>query len=287
MKTMKKKALYRALLGVMAGMVAQGAFAQAQPAPATGVDCTTTGCTDNGEILMRVRTRGERAPATAGATDSNAALQPDRRVTVEAEQPGRVVAVGKWSVQIPGGGVLWATEDPNLGQPQMDVSASALVPFDGQRVTKPVRFFSYSNYSDFIDRAEIRIFRASDTDLVTPLATVPLPSGAVVEAEWDGSLPEGFRARAGDELIYVVRAYGKDGSFDETNARRIQLVTPEEAERGTQQLRVSSERQFGQAMDAGTAEARQLIDGVFGMSNLRIQNIPIYGSKIRIQGRNL
>lgn len=287
MKTMKKTALYCALLGLLTGTAASGALAQEQSAPATNVDCTATGCANNGEILMRVRTRGERDPRTSGANEASGALQPDRRVTVEAEQPGRVVAVGKWSVQVPGGGVLWATEDPNLGQPQMDVSASAMVPFDGHRITKPVRFYSYSNYSDFIDRAEVRVFRATDTDLVTPLATIPLPAGAVAEAEWDGALPAGFRARAGDELIYVVRAFGKDGSFDETNARRIQLVTPDEAERGMQQQRAASERQFGQAMDAGTAEARQLIDGVFGMSNLRIQNIPIYGSKIRIQGRNL
>jgi len=291
MKTMKMKVLDCALIGILAGLASQGAVAQEAAAPAadaaTGVDCTDAGCAAKGEILMRVRTRGERQPETAGAADTSPALQPDRRVTVETEQPGKAVALGKWSVQLPNGGVLWATEDPSLGQPQLDVSASAIVPFDGSRITKPVRFYGYSNYSAFVERAEVLVFRASDADLVTPVATIPLPVAAVADAEWDGTLPATFQARAGDELVYLVRAYGQDGSFDETYPRRMQLVTPDEAERGSQALRNATERKLGQSLGADDAESASLVDGVFGSNNLRVQNIPIHGSRIRIQGRNL
>ena len=297
MKTrMKKTILHTALLGVLAGLAAAPVGAQqstqsgaGEDAAGAAVDCTGQTCTSGGDVVMRVRTRGERAPVTDGTTTQSTSgeLQPDRRVDVATEQPGKAVAVGKWSVQLPGGGVIWATEDPNLGQPAFNVTATSLVPFDGTRITKPVRFFAYNNYPAFIDKAEVLVFRASDADLVTPLTTVPLPVGPTSDVEWDGTLPAGFQARAGDELTYIVRAYAKDGTFDETYPRRFQLVLPDEAERGKQALRNSVERRLGQAFDAQEAETRSLVDGAFGENSLRVQNIPIYGSRIRIQGRNL
>ncbi|WP_415252716.1 hypothetical protein [Thermomonas sp.] len=285
---MKMKALDCALIGILASLASQAAYAQEQQVAADAVTCTDAACADaNGEVLMRVRTRGERQPLTVNAPEESPALQPDRRVTVETEQRGKAVAIGKWSVQLPGGGVIWATEDPNLGQPRLDVSATSQVPFDGTRVTRPVRFYIYNNYTAFIDRLEVLVFRASDSDLVTPLATVQLNAAAVVDGEWDGTLPAGFQARAGDELAYVVRAYGKDGSFDETYPHRFQLVTPDEAERGALSLRTATERKLGQSLDTQQAEALSQIDSTFGNNSLRVQNIPIYGSRIRIQGRNL
>ena len=297
---MKMKLLDYTLISLLAGMAqmasaqtasAQDAEAAKAPSPsaAAQVDCSGNGCTSQDGLLLRVRTRGEQLPQTRETTDADSSqtLQPDRRVTIETEQPGKVQAIGKWSVDVPGGGVIWATEDPNLGQPQFNVSAPSLVPFADGRITKPVRFYAYSNYSAFIQRAEVLIYRASDTDLVTPLATVALPVGAVSDAQWDGTLPAGFEARAGDELLYLVRVHGADGSFDETYPRRLQLVTPDEVERGNQTLRQSVERRSGLALSAEEAEQRSLIEGIFGENSLRQQNIAIYGSRIRIQGRDL
>lgn len=285
---MKMKVLDCTLIGILAGLAAPSASAQEQAAqPAPAVDCTDDGCrAPEGDLLMRVRTRGERKPITDAGASTTQELQPDRRVTVQTEQPGKAVALGRWMVQLPGGGVIWATEDPNLGQPQFDVSATSLVPFDGH-VTEPVKFYAYNNYASFIDHADVLIYRASDTDLVAPLATVPLPGGLVSEATWDGTLPGGFQARAGDELTYIVRAYGADGSYDETYPRTFQLVSPDEAKRGGETLRNATERQLGKSMDAAEAEAQSQIQTVFGNDALRVQNIPIYGSRIRIQGRNL
>ena len=296
---MKMKLLDYTLISLLASGVAP-AFAaglgQAATPPSAQeggkdrtTECTGEGCVDaDGEVLMRVRTRGERQPVTpADASTTSQALQADRRVTVEAEPPGKAVAVGKWSVQLPDGGTIWATEDPNLGVAQFSVSAPSLLPFDGRRITRPTTFYARSNYSAFIERAEVLLFRASDVDLVTPVARVALPVAAVGEAQWDGTLPEGLEIRAGDELQYVVRAYAADGAVDETYPRRLQLVSPEEAERGRQQLRNVTERRLGTALDADQAERQSQLDAVFGENSLRQQNIPIYGSRIRIQGRNI
>ena len=296
---MKMKLLDYTLIGILAGLAGSASAQEAAPAPQDATRCDGSGCTSDEGMVFTIRTRGEQRPVTKGTSDGSDAnaLQPDRRVTVEAERvesswnhdlkTGEALAIGKWSTDLPGGGVIWATEDPNLGQPQYSVSAPSMVAFDGGRITKPVRFYAYSNYPDFIKRAEVLIYRASDADLVTPLATVPMPVGAVTDVEWDGALPAGFEARAGDELVYLVRAYGADGSFDETWPRRMQLVRPEEAERGAQLLRQSVERSNGLALSADDAEQRSLVDGIFGENALRRQNIAIYGSRIRIQGRDI
>ncbi len=305
-KRMKMKLLDYTLIGLLAGMASPMAAAQAPAGQTTqqtaqqtqqdraegtaaAVDCDAQQCTGDEGLLFRLRTRSYDRPVTQGtsAHSSSRELQPDRRVTVATETPGKAVAVGKWSVQLPNGGVIWATEDPNLGVPELTLSASSLVPFDGKRITKPVHFYVYNNYPDFIERVEILIFRASDADLVSPLAKVDLPVAAVAEADWDGALPAGLEARTGDELVYIARAHGADGSIDETYPRRLQLVKPEEAERGLQLLRNATEKQLGTAMSADQAERTSQIDTVFGQNTLRQQNIPIYGSRIRIQGRNI
>ncbi|MGL6290482.1 MAG: outer membrane protein [Silanimonas sp.] len=295
------KLLDYTLIGLLAGMTSLQLAAQDAPSrkPATSAgtpECDDTGCVSDEGVLFEVRTRGTSQPATA-ATSAADALQPDRRVEVDvareasewthALESGQAVAVGQWSIDLPDGGTLWATEDPAIGQPQFSVSAPSLVAFDGRRIVEPVRFYSFNNYPAFIERAEVLVFRASDIDLVEPLATVPLPVAAVSEAEWDGALPADFQARRGDELVYLVRAFGADGSFDETFPQRLQLVSPQEAQRGQDLLRGAVERREGIALDPDDAERRSQIENVFGQSALARQNIPIYGSRIRIQGRDI
>jgi len=138
---MKMKLLDYTLICILAGGMATGASAQdtAQNAPADAAQCGDAGCESSEGVLFKVRTRGEQRPVTNAASDraDSAALQPDRRVTVEAERidskweydlkPGQAMAIGRWSTDLPGGGVIWATEDPNLGQPQFNVSAPSLV----------------------------------------------------------------------------------------------------------------------------------------------------------------
>lgn len=294
---MKIKLLDATLIGILAGMASAAASAQdavaletsAGEAPQAALDCDSDGCRSGEETLFRLRTRSYDQPVTTGtsARSSSAALQPDRRVSVALEQPGRATALGRFSVQLPGGGAIWATEDPDLGQPELSVSGPSMVPFEAGRITRPVRFYARSNYVDFIDRLELTLYRAGDADLIEPIAQFDLPRAAVADGEWDGTLPAGRQFRPGDELVYVLRAYDADGHFDETYTHRLQLVTPAEAERGDQLLRSGVENALGTALTADQAATQSLIDTVFAGNALRQQNIPVYGSRVRIQGRNL
>jgi flagellar motor protein MotB len=92
---------------------------------------------------------------------------------------------------------------------------------DGGLIAAPVRFQMYSNYAAFIRRAEVRIFEAGQSPQQgKPLAIVPIePNGS---AEW---LPSArWLSAAGQELRYLVRAYGKDGNFDDTKPLSLWLV---------------------------------------------------------------
>src|SRR5690606_21029919 len=126
----------------------------------TVFDCNDAGCAGDEGLLFRLRTRSYDEPVTEG-TDVNsgsAALQPDRRVSMALEGPGRADIVGNFSIRLPGGGVIWATEDPDIGQPELSVSAPAMVPFADGRIQKPVRFFARGNYVDFVERYEVTLF---------------------------------------------------------------------------------------------------------------------------------
>src|SRR5262249_13135917 len=156
-------------------------------------------CRSDEGLLFRVRTRGEDKPVVQG--DDPAALQANRRVDVVRENvtPGAAKIAGKFQIDLPNGGVIWATEDPTLGPPVLNVQPGSTAPFENGRITKPVRFHAYTNYASFIDKLQVTVYRGSDTDLVTPLATIDVPVENVAEQEWDGTLPAGLNLLAGDE----------------------------------------------------------------------------------------
>lgn len=261
--------------------------AQASTPESVKLDCSESQCASDEGVLFKIRSLGERDPVSNASADSIKAMAPDRRTTLSVTDPGKAVAIGKWSAQLPDGGVIWATEDPDLGRPEFSISAPSLVAFNGIAITKPVRFYAYSNYSAFIKRSEILVFRALDVDLVAPIAVIPLQTGAVSETVWDGKLPENSNLRQGDELIFIARNYDANGVFDETYPSRLQLVKPEVEERGIQLVKNNANRGVIESIGAEEAVRLSQIDSIFGQNSLRQQNIPIYGSRIRIQGRNI
>src|SRR5690606_6023892 len=230
-------------------------------------------------------------PVAAG--DDAESLQENRRVEVASACPwntalfGRTNVAGQFTIDLPNGGVVWATEDPALVPPALDVQAGSTAPFADGRIVRPLRFRGYSNYPSFIERLEIVVYRGSDTDLVAPLARVAMPGGVVMDAEWDGALPADANLRVGDDLLYVARAYGADGAFDETAPRRIQLVAPADYERGRQVLRDATQRATGQSLDIEAAEALDITGASYGHNALRVQNIPVHGSRVRIRGMDV
>jgi len=253
------------------------------PSPAP-IRCEADSCRNDDGLLLRIRDDSEPELPLPGRTDLPAAnvvpLAP--AVTPDVASRG-----GQFMAELPNGGVVWATEDPTMVPPSLSVQAAATVPFENGRVIRPLRFHSYNNYASFIQKLEVTLYRGTDTDLVTPLARIELPADYVGDAEWSGELPPQIKLRTGDELIYVARAYGAGGAFDETRLQRIQLVTPADFDRGLQITRENVQKTLGQALDGDSAQDLQLSNSIYGQSMLRLQNIPIHGSRVRLYGRNL
>jgi hypothetical protein len=255
------------LIGLL-GTIAPAAWAQATaPADATSV---------------KVRSEGE-----AGSVDTSPeGLQAYRRVDVTQVNPGSIPVSGHFVINLPAGGMIWATEDPQLVSPVLNAQAPSLVPFAGGKITAPVQFQTYSNYPDFADKFELRIYRGTDVDLIDPVATLSAKPSAFGQVEWDGSLPDSVDLREGDELQYVLRAVSSEGQVDETLPRRMQLVRPEEVQQALANLKRSALGNLP-GLSMGELQQRDLQSAVFGQSNLRQQNIPIYGSRVRIVGQDI
>ena len=274
-------ALGTALLLATVPAIAQTALPSTAP---DAIRCQDDSCRSDDGLLLRIGDDDAAVLPLPGRVDPRAAtavpLAP--ATTPDVAGPG-----GQFMAELPNGGVVWATEDPTMVPPSLSVQAAATVPFENGRVTRPLRFHSYNNYASFIQKLEVTLYRGTDTDLVTPLARIPLPADYVGDAEWDGTLPEQIKLRTGDDLIYVARAYGAGGAFDETRIQRIQLVTPADFDRGLQVTRENVQKTLGQALDGDSAQDLQVSNSIYGQSTLRLQNIPIHGSRVRLYGRNL
>jgi flagellar motor protein MotB len=91
---------------------------------------------------------------------------------------------------------------------------------DFETLVEPVYFRMYTNYSHFIDRAEVRIFDNGQSLESEPLAVVPIDLDGI--AKWRP--PAAWFKGPAEELAYVVRAYGKTGNFDETRPQPLWFV---------------------------------------------------------------
>jgi flagellar motor protein MotB len=80
------------------------------------------------------------------------------------------------------------------------------------REENKVHFKMYSNYRNFIDRGEVRIFEINQSPRSEPLAVVPLLSND--EASWSANFND--PGASVKRLLYVLRVYDEDGDFDET-----------------------------------------------------------------------
>src|SRR5262249_40192235 len=83
---------------------------------------------------------------------------------------------------------------------------------DAGAVGSPVHFRGYTNYAHWIDPSEVRIFEQGQSVQAEPLAVVAVDAKG--DAEWQPEVA--WFASPVRELQYVLRAYDKNGHFDET-----------------------------------------------------------------------
>ncbi|MEK9951599.1 MAG: hypothetical protein VW687_05490, partial [Curvibacter sp.] len=127
-----------------------------------------------------------------------------------------------------------------------------------------VDFRAYSNFPAFIASSEVRIFEREQSVRDEPLAIVPLdPEG---RGRWHADLPD--HAAPGRELLYVLRVYNPQGAFSETAPQPLWVQDQPATELKAQEIE------------------RELLAG-YGENRLAVDNIPLHGGTVRVQGANI
>ena len=180
----------------------------------------------------------------------------------------RVDIVGSYKVDLQEGGEVWATEDPSRTQPTLNVGAPRAYPADG---AEPITFRVHTNYAAFVDRWELAIYPATDTDLSRPwrkLSGNGLQPGQGIE--WDvRELDKQFGPVQRRELVYVLTVYDAEGNFDRTQPRALELTRDDE-----------SREDFDELPEYDGLE-------LIGVDNRAVAGIPIRGSLVRIHGSDI
>ena len=136
-----------------------------------------------------------------------------------------------------------------------------------------VHFKMYSNYGNFIERAEVRIFNLKQSTRSEPIAVIPLNESnrAIWKAEYDEV--DGAVKR----LVYILRVYDADDDYDETIALPLWVVD---------ELDENAEDSTRLVIDENSEADKQLLAG-YGENHLSMQHIDINGGTVTINGDSI
>jgi flagellar motor protein MotB len=131
-----------------------------------------------------------------------------------------------------------------------------------------ISFRMYTNYPNFIERAEVRLFEEGQSTSDTPLAVVAVDDNN--SATWSAAF-ESFSAPV-INLKYLLRVYDEQGNYDETRALPIWLVDS-----------LSDEE-----LNAFTEETTNVEQRVgYGENHLEVNSIPLAGGAVLVNGSNI
>ncbi|MGD8568690.1 MAG: isopeptide-forming domain-containing fimbrial protein, partial [Gammaproteobacteria bacterium] len=131
-------------------------------------------------------------------------------------------------------------------------------------VENRTHFKLYTNYPFFIDKAQVRLFKADQSTRDTPLAVVPVDESG--DAQWQAGRDSYTTPRM--QLKYVLRVYDKEGNFDETRAQTLWVVDKLQTDYGETDLQ------------------KELLVG-YGENRLGLNNIPLQGGAVRVYGTDV
>lgn len=119
-----------------------------------------------------------------------------------------------------------------------------------------VRFNTFWNYGAFIERSEIRVFDAKSSTQTLPLTVLKVEEGGSATLPANTNLP--------NDLIFVLRVYGKSGTFDETQPKLLTLVD-------------------GVAPDPIEMLPGEALSG-YGIDRTAVRNIRVKGGSVTVYG---
>jgi len=132
---------------------------------------------------------------------------------------------------------------------------------DTDDVENQINFTLYSNYPSYFERAEVRVFRAEQSTRDEPVSVVALDKTGKGAWKFDQGTYKAPRLK----FKYVMRVYDKDDHFDETAEQDFWIVNEKEKT---------------------TASSVAVSPGLtgYGENRLAVNNIPLNGGTIRVNG---
>jgi len=230
----------------------------------------------HGEDANRSHNMDEKARQDNRRTDvrmKTTVRKGTRTVTSESTKQVKVKvsdAVNR-SIRLNDGGVIWVSKDPASLNPKLDVTSSSSVEMENGKFASPVSFKIKTNYAHFIDSWEMSVYKSTDNQQSKPLAIFvgrDLKNGRTVK--WNGTTSNGQKLKAGDQLTYVLKVRDKKGHIDATHARQLSVV--------------GANRNFH---ESSISKLNKVADSSIPENNLKLQTIPLYGSQVRIFGRDI
>ena len=141
---------------------------------------------------------------------------------------------------------------------------------DYETLVSPVYFRMYTNYSYFIERAEVRVFQNGQSLESEPLDVIEIATDGV--ARWQ-PMAAWFKAPV-YELAYVLRVYGTDGNFDETHPQPLWVV-------------YDTVEKIDSNENSDEFEPDPELFAAYGENGLSLHNIGLSSGTVSVRGSNV
>ena len=122
-------------------------------------------------------------------------------------------------------GAIWASRDITRFEPVLDVSVGDELEVQEGKLADSVNFTLSSNYSYYLTRYQVEIYRGEDRSLSQPLKVLEGSEVANdIDISWDGTTDVEYSFSSGQQLQFRLKAWDKDGNMDMTTIGVIDLV---------------------------------------------------------------
>ncbi len=220
----------------------------------------------NGNFKATIIDNAECLPKAKNDRPSKG-MQENRRVDISLENEEfqerikPVIETISSRVILEDGGAIWATSDPLFNDAHLDIKASTVAIDKNFQALEPVKFYIYNNFNDYIKRYEVFIYNGNNIDnlkLIDKIEGEHLKS----EIAWDSKIAQKMKFSPKEQLLYKLRVYDKENHFDETNLKKL-------------------------IIKKGRVGFEDIQGEIFGKSDIKINSIPIQGSRVRVYGSGI
>ncbi|MBL4817000.1 MAG: hypothetical protein JKY74_16130, partial [Shewanella sp.] len=122
-------------------------------------------------------------------------------------------------------GAIWASRDITKVAPVLELSVSDAIEVAQGKISDTVSFNLVTNYSYYIKRWQLEVYRGKDIHLSEPLKVL---TGETLSNEfdlqWDGATDIPYEMKKGQQLLFRLKLWDKDGNMDVTSLGVTDLI---------------------------------------------------------------